>query len=251
MPREDEELVYGVNATLALFAHRPESIRRVFHVRARRDIVADILRYCAANRLPYREVDEAEMAKITKADHSEGVAVIARPLGTVAPEQLLQRPARDALILALDNVGNPHNLGAILRSAASLGAKGVLLRGSETQARLSPAAVRIAQGGAEHVPVAVVQALPAVLRAARREGFTVAGTDVGAQANLYDAVLPRPLVIVLGSEGEGLSTEVRASCDRLIGIPSTGAVQSLNVSVAAGIVLAELWRQHHALTGSR
>lgn len=237
-----EELVYGVHATLALFAHRPEAILRVYHVRARREVVAPLLKWCAAHRLPYREVPDEELARITKADHSEGVAVAARPLGTVPLESLLSPPDPRAVLLALDNVGNPHNLGAILRSAASLGARGVVARGSEAQARLSPAAVRIAQGAAETVRVAVVPSLPQALRAARTAGFTAIGTDSTAGAGLFDAVLPRPAIVVLGSEGDGLTPEVRKACDRLVRIPSTGLVQSLNVSVAAGIVLAELWR---------
>lgn len=242
MARTHEEIVYGVNATLALFAHRPEAILRVYHVQSRRDVVADMLRWCAANRLPYREVPEEELARITKADHNEGVAVAARPLGTVPLEDLLEAPDPKCVLLALDNVGNPHNLGAILRSAASLGARGIVARGSEAQARLSPAAVRIAQGAAEHVRVSVVPSLPQALRTARRAGFTVAGTDSSAGAVIFDAVLPRPVIVVLGSEGEGLTPEVRNACDRLVRIPSSGLVQSLNVSVAAGIVLAELWR---------
>lgn len=237
-----EEIVYGVNAVFALFAHRPDAIRRVYHVRARRELVVDLLRFCASRRLPYREVTEEEMLRITKADHSEGVAVAAAPLGTVDIAALLERPRPDAVIVALDNVGNPHNLGAVLRSAASFGAAGVLLNGTPQQARLSAAAVRIAQGGAEHVPVAVAPSLPTALRAATRAGFTVVGTDSGAPAGLFDAPLPRPAVVVLGSEAEGLTPPVRAACGRLIAIPSTGAVQSLNVSVAAGILLAELWR---------
>jgi TrmH RNA methyltransferase len=242
MARPPEEVVYGVNAVRALFTHRRESIRRVFHLRSRREALADVLKWCAAKRLPYREVSDEEMERIAKALHHEGVAVVAEPLATVPLERLADRPRPGDALLVLDNVGNPHNLGAILRSAASFGARGVVVRASQAQAKLSPSAVRVAQGGAEVVPVSVVTSLQSALRSLRAPGYAIVGADASSSRELFEEPLPRPVAVVLGSEGEGLSPDVAASCDCLVRIPTTGAVQSLNVSVAAGVVLAELWR---------
>jgi TrmH RNA methyltransferase len=242
MPRPEEQTIYGMNAVHAAFSHRPDALRRAFFTRERRKEMAEILRHCAAKRLPYREVEDAELQTITRSEHHEGVALVTRPLSAVALGAFV--PARpDAVLLVLDDVGNPHNLGAILRSAASFGATGIVVGSTGLAARLSPAAIRVAQGGAEVVPLAHVERLPAALEQLRRGGYRVIAAEAERGVGLYVAPITWPVAVVLGAEDRGLAPATRRACDALVSIPGTGAVQSLNVSVAAGVVLAELWRR--------
>jgi tRNA G18 (ribose-2'-O)-methylase SpoU len=143
--------------------------------------------------------------------------------------------------VALDGVENPHNVGAVIRSAAFLGADGVVVHG-RTEAPFSPAALRVAEGGAEHVILGRVDDLAALLGVLADAGVAVVGTDAAASDDARAFRYPRRCVIVLGSEASGLSAAVRRTLTHTVGIRGTGAVESLNVSVAAGIVLAAATR---------
>lgn len=235
-PKAEEAIVYGRHAALAVLQHRPDAILRVFHDEATRKIAAPLLKACAAARKPYREVGADELQRIAGTVHHEGLVVVTTPLPLVPWATFRKQLAKRGVVVALDEVGNPHNLGAILRTAAWFGAKGLLFASAERQATLSSAAVRVAQGGAEVVPCCVVPDLAVALKALAADGFAVVSADPEGGERL-DRLVP-PVVIVLGSEGGGVSREVRAACTKRVSIPGTGAVESLNVSVAAGILLA-------------
>lgn len=235
MPR-DEAVIFGLRAALAVAAHRPHAIRRAFHTKKRRREVGPLLSATAAQRRPYREVDRDELRKIAGTVHHEGVAVVCDPLPLITPEALLAGLGDHSVCLALDDVDNPHNHGAVLRSAAWFGAAGVLI-GTDSDT-LNPAAVRVAQGGAEVVPVAAARDLAAALARFRERGVALIGADQNADRRLFDAPLPRPACIVLGNEATGLSPAVRKLCTDIVRIDGRGAVESLNVAVSAGILLA-------------
>ncbi|MCB9541735.1 MAG: RNA methyltransferase [Myxococcales bacterium] len=232
----DEAVIFGLRAALAVAARRPHAIRRAFHDKKRRRDVAPLLQATAAERRPYREVDDAELARITGTVHHEGVAVVCDPLPLLTPETLLAGLPDDGVCLALDGVDNPHNHGAILRSAAWFGIGGVLL-GTPADT-LNPAAIRVAQGGAEVTPIAAAADLPRALTRYRDRGLAIVGADHNAQTALFDRPLPRPLCLVLGNEATGLSPAVRKLCTATVRIPGAAGVESLNVSVSAGILLA-------------
>lgn len=241
MPVREEAIVYGVNAALAVARHRSEALLRVFHTRERRKVVGPLLSAAAISRRPYREVTSDELTRIAKTLHHEGVVVVCQPMPLVPFEALLAGLPISSVVVALDEIGNPHNLGAILRSAAFFGANAVLYPSAERQAHLSPAALRVAQGGAETVSCTAVSDLGAALRALTARGFECVAADPEGGRALVDHVFRRPTCIVLGNEGEGLSPSVRKACTvRLsIGVPGqTASVESLNVSVAAGILLS-------------
>ncbi|MCA9540716.1 MAG: RNA methyltransferase [Myxococcales bacterium] len=232
----DEAVIFGLRAALAVGEHRPEAILRVFHTRDRRKEIGPLLSVTANQRRPYREVPEDELRRIAGSLHHEGVVVIAEPLPLRSVPAMLDALPDRGVLLALDGVQNPHNQGAILRSAAWFDAFAVLL--DESGPGLNPAAVRVAQGGAEVVPCVAAPDLPAVLDALARRGVTLIGADQHAKRGLFDQRLPELVCLVLGSEGEGLHPEVRRQCHQLIRIPGTAAVESLNVAVSAGILLA-------------
>ncbi len=236
MGRREELVVYGRRAARAAFHHRPDAIRRVLYHRSMRREIGPLLKEMAAQRRPYREVDAEELEKVARSVHHEGIVIVTEPLPVLYFEDL--RPSPEAVLLALDEVGNPHNLGAILRSAAWFGAEGIIVPEKDGQASLSPAAVRTAQGGAEVVPVYSAVDLPEALDGLRAEGVAVLGACQRASNRLFDQRLPRPLCIVLGNETRGLDPAVEDRCDLRVRIPGTDAVESLNVSVAAGILLA-------------
>lgn len=230
-----ESVVYGVHAALAVATHRPYAIKRVLHHRSRRKILGPLLKATAQQRRPYREVPAEDLARAAKTVHHEGVVVIADPLPLVPLSQVLARRPADAVYIALDTVQNPHNLGAIIRSAAWFGAAGVICPAQPNQAGLSAAALRIAQGGAEIVPCCGVGDLASALRVVKGAGVRVVGADQRGSAQR----LSRPICVVMGAEHDGLSPAVRAVLDDTVAIAGTGAVESLNVAVAAGILLAQ------------
>ncbi|MBD0330706.1 MAG: 23S rRNA (guanosine(2251)-2'-O)-methyltransferase RlmB [Thermoleophilia bacterium] len=148
-----------------------------------------------------------------------------------------------ALLVCLDQVTDPHNLGAVCRSAEGAGATGVVVP-AHGAARVTPAVCRSSAGAVEHLPVAVVPNLARFLADAKREGVWVFGAATGpASAAMWDADLVDRVALVLGAEGRGLRPLVRRTCDALVAIPLAGRVESLNVSVAAGVLLYEARRQ--------
>ena len=239
MSDDAESTVYGVNAALAVASHRPTAVLRVFHTAKTRKVVAPLLKLAAAQRRPYREVPDTELERIAKTLHHEGVVVVCRPLPLRTEAELNARPVDAPLYVALDEVGNPHNLGAILRTAAFFGAGAMLFPRDARSAHLSAAATRVAQGGAERVPCVGVDDLASALRTLARRGVQIVGADTRGGTPLERFVWRRPTCVVMGNEAQGLSKAVRAACTGLVSISGSGGVESLNVSVAAGILIAQ------------
>ena len=246
--RRDAELrLYGLNAVRAIFAQRPQAIRKLYLAEARIPQLQPLLKWCVANRVGYRVVDEGDLQKLAASAHHEGVvADVVRdepmPLSTWLRE-LAQGPC---CALWLDGVGNPHNLGAILRSAAHFGASAVLLPKHSTLA-LSGAAARVAEGGAEAVPFVRLGREDNAMAQLRGASFALTATVVRGGTNLFTAKLPPRVIYMLGAEGEGMSAELAKACDMRVSIPGSGAVESLNVAAATAVLLAE-WVRARART---
>jgi TrmH RNA methyltransferase len=240
VPLEQTQKVYGLSAVRAVVAQRPEQVLSIAHTRAVRQVLADVLREAARRRIAYREVNEDELSRIAGSLHHEGVCVLALEPAAPELETLARRTEPSGLIVALDGVQNPHNVGAILRSAAFFGAVGLVLagqRGARAEG-LPPAALRVAEGGAEHVGVLRIPDLVPALRQLAQAGLSIVGADAHAKRSLTELHWPPRAVLVLGSEAVGLAREVREMCDVTVRVVGRGAVESLNVSVAAGVMLA-------------
>ena len=234
-----EARVYGLRATLAAGVHRPWALRRLFyHAKLRRPL-APLLSACAAERRPYREVSEEELCRLAKSQHHEGVVLFTEPLEPCPIELPLRN--REPLWLALDGVGNDHNIGAIARTMAWFGVPPLLWEGES--GHLSGAALRISQGGAEEIARVVTPSLLAALRQLKDAGVTLIGADQGAPKSCFDQLPRGPVCWVLGNEQSGLSVECGALCDERRTIPGGGAIESLNVSVSAAVLIAESCRQ--------
>lgn len=236
--------LYGLNAVRAVFARRPQAIRKLYLAQARIPSLQPLLKWCVAHRIGYRVVEDAELGKLAASSHHEGVVadVLRQAPGALAP-WLRQLPEGPCCALWLDGVGNPHNFGAILRSAAHFGVSAVLLPAHSTLA-LSGAAARVAEGGAEAVPLLRLEEAGDAMTQLRAAGFSLAATVAREGQDPFAAPLPQRLVWVVGAEGGGMDASLVADCDLRLSIPGSGAVESLNVAAAAAVLLAT-WRMRY------
>lgn len=238
----------GVNACRNLWNSRRDAIIRVYLNQARMPEFSDLLGWCAEKRLAYHIVTNEELRKITKSTHHEGICILASPPRMLTLEQLCSRLANrtgPVCVLLLERVGNPHNVGAILRVAAHFGAAAIVCCDpSDTPPTMSTALYRTAEGGAEHVAVVAARnAVKAVERLQRCALQTIA-TSSHAETSLHGASLPARCLLLLGSEADGLSERVMATARKTLAIPGTGWVESMNVACATSVLLNEYRRQH-------
>ena len=237
-------MFHGVRACEALFDRRPQDIVRVYVAEARRRKFARLTSWCAEHRKGFQIVPDENLQRLTGSLHHEGVAILAKQLQRWTLADLLQGIEAGTVtgpLVYLDGVQNPHNLGSILRTAAHFGAGAIVGKVGELPP-LSPAAVRVAEGAAEFVPVCDLAEPAADLRRLKEVGYAVVVTSSHRGEPIFAAKLPGKVVLVLGSEGEGVSRGIDAAADLRVQIPGTGAVESLNVSVACAVALAETWR---------
>lgn len=224
MPRGDAEIIYGRRPV----AEAQRGRRRVHRV-------------WTVDELPAHE-----LTRLAGSPDHQGVVAEVDPYPYADSRALLERP--DAVIVALDQVQDPRNLGAVCRSAEAAGAGGVVIP-SRRSAAVTAVACKASAGAVEHLPVARVPNLADWLGMAKEAGAWVYGAESGAETPYGDADLTGKVVVVLGSEGGGLRRRVAQSCDLLISIPLRGQVESLNVSAAAAVLVFEAARQRQA--GSR
>ena len=239
--RDDDETIQGLHAGLAVFAKRPDAVLRVAFSRAVRSEVGALARWAADRGVPCHETSDGELDRIAGGSHHEGLCLLARPRRWLSTGELADLLARTrGTCLALDRVRNPYNVGAILRSAAFFGVDALLLGAPAPHPGLAPTAVRVAEGGVEHLALARTTDLADTLTRLRQRGVRVVGADGAAKDDAMDARFERPAALVLGNEREGLADRVRAQCDTLVAIRGGGAVESLNVAVAAGVLISRM-----------
>jgi TrmH RNA methyltransferase len=241
-----EARLYGLNACLAAFAKRPEALRKVYLTEARIPALKPVLAWCVKHRLGYRVVEDGDLDRLTSSRHHEGVCfemLRSPPLDLAQLLALQSASPASSLLLWLDGVGNPHNLGALLRSAAHFGAGGVIVP-EQSQLDVSGAAARVAEGAAEIVPLARAPAIPRARDMLLAAGYALAATVPRRGTSLYAARLPARIVLVFGAEGEGMSDALIEAADLKLTIPGRGTIESLNVAASVAVVLGEYWRQH-------
>ena len=234
----DEDHICGVNAVSALFARRPGDVKRLFYSASRRDTAGPFCAEMARLHRPYRMLDEADLARAAGTPHHGGIVAVAEPRRIDIIDFV--RPPRMPLLLILDGVSNPHNLGAIARSAAFFGVHALLLHETPLQAMPSDAAYRTAEGGLEHLVLHKTRNLRKALVALDPFYRTVAATLAADAMPLQTLPRDRPVALVLGNEENGVSFDAREGCRRQVRILGSGPVQSLNVAQAASVLLAAL-----------
>lgn len=232
----------GLAAIQARFTRQPGSIQRLFFDRATAPSVGAICQELARARKVYRQVEPAELEKISGSVHHGGIVAFVTPpvLRSPSPADLSQWSKRAESMLLLDRIGNAHNLGAIARTAAFFGVTRIVIPDHPGAAKPGDAAYRVAEGGLEHVEVWQVKSLAAFARAAAGAGFEVVGAATrGGGLEAPPRKAGQPVALVLGNEEEGFAPDVEAACTRLVTIPGSGNVESLNVSVAAAVLMWE------------
>lgn len=239
--KDGESKIYGKHACRAVFARRPDDIVRVLLDQKSKPLFRELLDHCVAQRKTYRVVSSEELEKVSGARHHEGICMVTLPKWSRSLEQVVSEEG-PGLILALDEVSNPHNIGTLLRSAVHFGARAALLSGKLS--RLSAAAYRTSEGAAEYIDVIFAEDMSPMLQICKAADFSVCATSSHQGASLYEQALPSRSVILLGAERDGLSKALMAEADRLISIPGTSNVESLNVASSAAVFLAEHWRLH-------
>lgn len=241
------ELVAGRNPVVeCLRADIPATALYVVHGTEADDRVREAVQLAAGTGISILEVPRAELDRLTKGALHQGLALQVPPFEYAHPDDVLTTALESTtppLLVALDGVTDPRNLGAVIRSAVAFGAHGVLLP-QRRSAGMTAVAWRTSAGTAAKIPVAMATNLTRTLRDWADRGLMIAGLDADASVHIDDFDLATgPLVVVVGSEGRGLSRLVRETCDVTVAIPMSAAVESLNASVAAGVLLSEIARR--------
>ena len=252
----DELAVCGINAVIAIAENHPERINRLFLREDRLKSFTKICKSLAERKRPYKLCENEELERICKSIHHQGVvAMIYLPaVEPLSREDLDNWSGEGRAGLVLHSVGNDHNLGAIIRSAAFFDFKYVVISEGDPEAKLTTSTYRVAEGGMEHVTVRCIRNTAAFLRDASRHMFII-GTDIRARQRIGD--LPRiiaekqkenygnrpGIAIVLGNEETGLPTAVKDACTILARVPGTGLMESLNVTQAATLFMQRIFEQ--------
>src|SRR5207248_665346 len=242
------ETIFGLHAVRVMLERHPERVHTVRIAERRGDPrVRAIDELARRHHRPVERVDAQTLRQLLGDVAHQGVAADVTPLPPWSEDELLAalQSAKAPLLLALDGVQDPHNLGACLRSADAAGALAAM-RPRDRAAQVTPTVRKVAVGAAETTPVVAVTNLVRTLKLLKQAGLWVAGADAAGDKSAHQADLTGPVVLVLGAEGTGLRLLTRQTCDFLVRLPQLGAVESLNVSVAAGMLLYEAVRQRQA-----
>jgi 23S rRNA (guanosine2251-2'-O)-methyltransferase len=234
-----ERWIYGINAVARRLAVQPSSIREVRFAPAAGDRRRLIAAAAAAAGIPVREAEGALLTRWTGSDGHQGVAALAAPFAYTDLSAVCEADAGP--ILLLDQIQDPHNLGAVVRTAAAVGMAAVVLP-RHGAAAVTPAVEKVAAGAVNDVPICRVGNLHQTLRALRRVGYWSVGLSPGGGRRLFEVEWPPRVALVLGGE-TGLRPLIEASCDLLVTIPQRPGIESLNASVAAGVAMYEIARK--------
>ncbi len=248
-PEDGPEMVLGRNPVVeCLRAEVPATALYVAVGAEADERLKEAVQRAADMGISILEVSRAELDRLSTNGMHQGIGLQVPPYRYVHPEDLIARAKENherPLLVALDNISDPRNLGAVIRSVAAFGGHGVVIP-QRRSASVSAVAWRTSAGAAARLPVARATNLTRTLKDWQAQGVRVVGLDAGGDTTLDEFDGTDPVVVVVGSEGKGLSRLVRETCDSILSIPMAGDVESLNASVAAGVVLADIARQRRA-----
>ena len=251
--RQVAELVSGIHPVAVLLERASDRVSAVYILEgARNPRLQAIVERATANGVAVHRLAREELEALLPGERHQGVVARTDPRMRVPLpplEALVRRRGDSALLLVLDGVQDPHNLGACLRSADAAGVDAVIVP-RDRACPVTPAVHRAAAGAAHVLPLYRVANLARALRQLKNDGVWLVGADASAGRSLYRAALRGPLALVLGGEGSGLRRLTREACDLVVGVPMRGVVASLNVSVAAALMLFEADRQRRAAISS-
>jgi RNA methyltransferase, TrmH family len=243
-----ESTVYGFHACKAVFKKRPDDVVRCILSRDISSHFSQELRFLASQKRAYRVAENEEIERITKTIHHEGIALLCKSRVILSLEEVFEKRNREKdptqrktdIVLLLDEVGNPHNVGGIIRSAVHFGASTVVAdRGSTL---LSPAVAWTSRGAIESITLSSVSSPSEAIYLAKQHGYSLVISDVHEGKELSSLTsVPQKIILALGSEGKGVGSILQQAAHFRIRSSGTGSVESLNVSVAAGVILSKFW----------
>lgn len=244
----DLEKIYGLHAVEALLRHHPKRVKQVWLAEGRDDPrVQTLIQLAEQSRIRVGQCERRELDAWVEGVHQGVVADVSpsQVWGDAMLEELLDRTEGAPLLLVLDGVTDPHNLGACLRTADAAGALAVIIP-KDKSATLNATVRKVACGAAEVIPLVAVTNLARTLEKLQQRGLWIVGTAGEAEQEIYNQDLRGPIVLVMGAEGKGMRRLTREHCDFLVRLPMAGSVSSLNVSVATGVCLFEALRQRRS-----
>ena len=240
-----EDKIYGRNPVIEALASDREIDKIFFQDGLTHSLISKITAMAKEKRIPYKFVNRKKLDELSENGNHQGVVAFVAMQAYATVEDILEKAKEKGeppFILIADGLSDPHNLGSIIRTANAAGMHGIIIPKNRSVS-LNAVVAKVSAGAIEHIPVAKVANIAQTIEKLKKEGVWVAGTDLSAQGYHYDADLKGPLAIVIGSEGEGIGRLVKEKCDFLVKIPMIGEIESLNASVAAGVLIYEAIRQ--------
>lgn len=242
--------LYGLHSVQAALNYSPDKISKVWIDQQRQDKrLAEIRDELSMRGIEVEKADRKKLDRLSESQHHQGIVIEVELPGELSENELktaVENSPATALFLVLDNVQDPHNLGACLRTADATGVQGVIIT-KDKATGITPTVCKVASGAAETVPVYQVTNLSRTLRWLKEQGLWVIGAAGDTAKTAYQTDLTVPLALVVGAEGTGMRRLTREQCDILVSLPMCGRVESLNLSVATGVLLYETLRQRMAV----
>ena len=242
-----KEIFPGIHTVMALLRLHPERVRTIWAEQQKQNKRLDpIIQQAHQIGIAIHSVERKKLDQLCESTQHQGIAASCSPTPLVDEHELLMQVEnnKSPLLLILDEVNDPHNLGACLRSADAVGVDAVILP-QRHSAPLSPTVHKVASGATVRLPIVKATNLARCIDTLKKVGIWMMGADGDSPTSIYSADLTKPCAIVMGGEGQGLRRLTRERCDHLYALPMLGAVESLNVSVATGIFLYETIRQRN------
>ena len=239
---QDETILFGVNAIAVLLDHAPKRIKRILYLnKGKNGAREQVIQTAVSNGVEVAEVKERQINHYLPDTQHQGIMAFVIPRPLLAWRELLK--PEHHLLMAADQITDPRNFGAILRSAEAFGVSGVLIT-SNRCARPGPTVARTSVGASELISVAMETNLSASLEDAKTQGYQVIGAAMSGKP-VSQVDWTKPTVIVIGAEGKGLRAKTMSRCDEIVSVPMSGEIESLNASVAASILFYEATRGQH------
>ncbi|MBF0236167.1 MAG: RNA methyltransferase [SAR324 cluster bacterium] len=246
--KEEEIRIFGWHACQTVIQHRKEAIRKIYLDETRLEELRPTLAWCAQQKIGYRILGDTELSKLTDSTHHEGLCLEIQKRPPLSWNQFIKRVSTTTgpqRLLFIDGVANPHNFGAILRTAAHFGVKAVL-HTPDFPSNLSGTVYRISEGAADLMDMVCLNRPSTDIRQLQDLAFYLIGTTPHKGENLFELQLKEKLVFIIGSEHSGVSPRWKKLADFHVKIPGTGLVESLNVASSVAILLSEHWRRFGA-----
>lgn len=243
-------IIYGKNPVLELLSNPSSQIEEIYISRdSKKNETVEIVEAASNRKIKTTGISREELSDLCRTRSHQGIAARVKDFEYTELSDLISRSRKredHILVVILDHLEDPQNLGAIIRTADVLGANGVVIP-KDRAASVTPAVIKASAGAVNHIPVSRVVNLATVIRELKKEGVWIVGTDSSSAVNVQDQDLKNlDIALVIGNEGKGIAQKIKGECDFLVSIPQSGKVSSLNASVAAGIMMYEIVRQRNS-----